>query len=126
MNITYSILMVKNFSQNSIFVALETSLSKLVAYIRGGAVHRTKKFVNILVPYGSTTGSSSGNQSSTNRIVEQPSYLQQQRLDAYIAEPWQNGNRLVALPDKIIVNKASTLPQDLQGVGSWTPLEGGK
>ncbi|KAI7784155.1 hypothetical protein LA080_010467 [Diaporthe eres] len=79
--------------------------------------------------------SSVGKRSSTNRDIEQQNYLQQQRLDAYMAEPLKNGNRLVDLPYRTIVEEASSLsqgpslvgqPQELRGVGSWTVSQGGK
>lgn len=79
--------------------------------------------------------SSAGNQASTSRNVEQQTYLQQQRLDTYLAEPWGNGNRLVALPYRSVVTEASSSSQspslarqteDLRGVGAWTASQGGK
>lgn len=86
--------------------------------------------------------SSPGNQSSPKRNVEQQTYLQQQRLNTYMSESWENGNRLVALPYRSVSAEASSAsteasrfsqglslvgqPQDLRGVGSWAASQGGK
>ncbi|KAG8157240.1 hypothetical protein KVR01_012948 [Diaporthe batatas] len=79
--------------------------------------------------------SSAGSRPSANQNLEQRSYLQQQRLDAYMAEPLRSGNRLVGLSYGTVPTEASRLyqgpslveqPQDLRGVGSWTSSHGSR
>ncbi|ROW03633.1 hypothetical protein VPNG_07199 [Cytospora leucostoma] len=70
---------------------------------------------------------------SSHHDAAEQSLLQQQRLDAFKSEPWESGNRLVALPYRNPPTEASRLsqgpppaklPQGLRGVGSWADSSG--